>query len=495
MQIVGSHKGAEYMNLRKLLYYITLFTAPLFTVSPWQNLFGIPVGVIYGILVMLMMLFFYREIIGAFRNTGLNSISPYPFIIYMAVGVLSLAGLLLSGGAESESYVNTAYTVFSIAVCWAFAVIPEDYEMLMDGIAVYLAGAVVACLYGFYYTVGYMAGFDTGMYLTWTVPRLFGTATEPQVFGNFVISALTGAVAFYVFKVRKMSGAVMLPVLWVLGLSLVMTFAAGAWVGFLIGMVVLLPGIRSVSWQKVGRLTAVLVLIVVALVGIDKLIYPGYLTGFPSIMQKFTGKPLNINTPEAKPEENKKSSDTGEQKKNETSKAGKSETLASASENSHLISDEQSYKLNMWSINERKWLRAAAWNMFKVHPLIGVGVGKFGSLYNQYKPGDAPEMNYVSVKAHNQYMQILAETGIIGFIAYLLMFGYCIFIVLFAFIHNFDSSVKYTILGFFASLVAMSIQGYSFGVFNHNYFWVIMGLTYAAFRVSAGQNTRRLFSL
>lgn len=493
------------MDLRKLSYYLTLFTAPLFTVSPWQPLFGMPVGVIYGVIALMMMLVYSKEIIGAFRSTGLNSLSPYPFLIYMGVGVLSLGGLLVLGEVETESYISAAYMVFSVAVCWAFAVIPEDYDMLMEGIAVYLAGAVLACLYGFYYTVGFMAGFDTGMYLTWTVPRLFGTATEPQVFGNFVISVLPAAIAFYVFNVRKMSGTAMLPVLWVLGLSLIMTFAAGSWAGLAVGLLLLLPAIRQMNWKKVGGAFLVLALISVTLFGIDRLIYPGYLAGFPSIMQKFTGKQFLVSAGEkntAKP-----SPDQKNKLKNpvatpaptpvpaQTPAQTSAPTPVPTVKKTEVLSSEQSYNLNMISLNERKWLRGAAWNMFKAHPLTGVGVGKFGSLYNEYKPPGAPKMSYVSVKAHNQYLEILAETGIIGFIAFLILFGYGVFIVTFAFIHNFDSSVKYTILGFFASVIAMSVQGYSFGVLYHNYFWVILGLTYAAFRVSAGNNTRRLFSL
>lgn len=70
----------------------------------------------------------------------------------------------------------------------------------------------------------------------------------------------------------------------------------------------------------------------------------------------------------------------------------------------------------------------AAWTMFAVHPLGGVGPGAFGWQYYDYKL--AAERRYPALRAtfnrgvnygevHNDHLQVLAEGGVIGYAAFL----------------------------------------------------------------------------
>jgi len=56
----------------------------------------------------------------------------------------------------------------------------------------------------------------------------------------------------------------------------------------------------------------------------------------------------------------------------------------------------------------------AAWNLFTHAPVIGVGWGNFTLLYD----ADLPSMTGV-LAAHQLYLQLLAETGLFGFVAFL----------------------------------------------------------------------------
>jgi O-antigen ligase len=68
--------------------------------------------------------------------------------------------------------------------------------------------------------------------------------------------------------------------------------------------------------------------------------------------------------------------------------------------------------------------RAAHWlagvRMFAAHPLLGVGIGNYAAAYPAYHPRGW----YASLQhAHNYYINIAAESGIVGLAAYLLVIG------------------------------------------------------------------------
>lgn len=77
------------------------------------------------------------------------------------------------------------------------------------------------------------------------------------------------------------------------------------------------------------------------------------------------------------------------------------------------------------SNSERLLMWESAWNMFKDHPVLGVGLGQYKDNYQQkYISPKAKEPNLAH--AHNNFMQMLAENGIVGFIGFITMFVYII---------------------------------------------------------------------
>ncbi|MFI5350321.1 MAG: O-antigen ligase family protein [Elusimicrobiota bacterium] len=63
-----------------------------------------------------------------------------------------------------------------------------------------------------------------------------------------------------------------------------------------------------------------------------------------------------------------------------------------------------------------------AWRMFKDHPLTGAGPGGYGRLYASYHTGIVESQDVWS-NAHNLYLQQLAERGLLGGIALLILCG------------------------------------------------------------------------
>jgi O-antigen ligase len=73
-----------------------------------------------------------------------------------------------------------------------------------------------------------------------------------------------------------------------------------------------------------------------------------------------------------------------------------------------------------YAIIERMAHWQAAWEMFKERPWLGVGIGNYEPVYPAYSlPGWKEPLGH----AHNYYLNIAAEAGLIGLFAYLILWG------------------------------------------------------------------------
>ncbi len=72
-----------------------------------------------------------------------------------------------------------------------------------------------------------------------------------------------------------------------------------------------------------------------------------------------------------------------------------------------------------------------ALDIFKAHPLFGSGVETFAYAYYAHRPAEhnlTSEWDYLYNKAHNEYLNYLATTGIVGLGSYMLFIGWVIFL-------------------------------------------------------------------
>lgn len=78
----------------------------------------------------------------------------------------------------------------------------------------------------------------------------------------------------------------------------------------------------------------------------------------------------------------------------------------------------------------RKYVWTGALEIFKHYPIFGMGVETFAYAYYQYKPKGhnlTSEWDYLYNKAHNEYLNYLATTGIVGLGTYLSFIGLFLF--------------------------------------------------------------------
>lgn len=125
------------------------------------------------------------------------------------------------------------------------------------------------------------------------------------------------------------------------------------------------------------------------------------------------------------------------------------------------------------SNTERLLMWESAYEMFKDHPVFGVGIGQYAPKYlNEYK---SPEAKEKQNHCHNNFLQMLAENGVVGFIGFCLLFGY---ILLSSLKRALFSYSPYHVL-IFGSTLALLLQGFTEYNFGNSavikYYWTTLG--------------------
>ena len=135
------------------------------------------------------------------------------------------------------------------------------------------------------------------------------------------------------------------------------------------------------------------------------------------------------------------------------------------------IDDFNKYQSN----TERILIWQSAWNMFKDHPVLGVGLGQYTENYREKYVSPLAKEPHLT-HAHNNFMQMLAENGIVGFAGFLIMFGYIIFKNLIAW---FKGRNVYALM-IVSTTVCLLLQGFTeYNVGNSaviKMYWLVLGL-------------------
>jgi O-antigen ligase len=138
-------------------------------------------------------------------------------------------------------------------------------------------------------------------------------------------------------------------------------------------------------------------------------------------------------------------------------------------------------KGNASSNDFRKLMIHLSVGMIKANPVLGLGADNFGFEANKYRaeyasqnPDDpvlAEAESYIPERAHNEYLQITAELGIVGIIIFSwFLFG--IAVMGFRLLRNFRSSSPYAIaamIGIGAFLVSSVVTSYSFRLIQNGF--------------------------
>jgi len=102
-----------------------------------------------------------------------------------------------------------------------------------------------------------------------------------------------------------------------------------------------------------------------------------------------------------------------------------------------------------------------ALNIFKNSPIVGSGVETFAISYYQERPEEhntTAEWDFLYNKAHNEYLNYLSTTGIVGTIPYLLLIGVFVFLATkWVYIEK-NNPYRFLVIGLVAAYVSYLIQ-------------------------------------
>jgi putative inorganic carbon (HCO3(-)) transporter len=139
-------------------------------------------------------------------------------------------------------------------------------------------------------------------------------------------------------------------------------------------------------------------------------------------------------------------------------------------------------------------LNVAAWRVFLDHPMLGVGPGEFAEDYSTvYGNRIGLVEQRKSYRAHNLYLETLAETGAIGLV--------CLLSVLFVIMRGLwkirsllkpsRPDIANAAGAFFLSLSAYLISAIFAHLSYQRYFWILVALSSAALRVIRSHSPER----
>jgi len=146
----------------------------------------------------------------------------------------------------------------------------------------------------------------------------------------------------------------------------------------------------------------------------------------------------------------------------------------------HSITD-----MNEQSHSERVLLWKSSWHMLQDHPFVGIGPGNFSEMYvpNYIRPeAKEPYLRH----AHNNFVHMFAEAGVIGGGAFIYMFCY----ILLAMYRRFMINPR-DICALSAFLVTVSLLTQGLTEFNFGnsavirMYWFILGLAYVSLNIDS----------
>ena len=315
---------------------------------------GIELGLVKS--TLLVVLVYLGGALGLILAIRAGKLEIRSSLLNVAVVVFLLAAVL--------STVLSPHTLLAVRALWKLGLLALLYMLAAHSIgradrvvsfaAVACAGAVAVCVYG----LGQHFGFDPLAWKWEGPPRVWSTLGNPSLLAGYLLFILPLSMALVFCSDSK---AVRIFGLLAAGLSLYCLFltrSKGAWLAFLVsfavgGFFILRAKGRNAGDVSPWRKNATAVLGAMTLLILLLTLIPAtkfFLSTFDS------------------------------------------------------------------SLSVRKDLWKGAAGMFLDHPVIGTGIGSFQVEFPRYRPPDfrAAGVSYNTLHAHNEYLETLAEQGIVG---------------------------------------------------------------------------------
>jgi len=416
----------KYSFLQYLFYILLLlvFLLPLERLGSF-TLAGFTIRISQILLILIFLLFLGYSL----YQKKFKIILPSPLVLY----IVFLCVTLLSLMAAKEKILGLTVVIFLSSmffVPYVFINLIDSKKKLKIAIYVLLLSAFIFSLFGFFQFLGDMAGLPssiTGLSYRYVgkvlgFPRIQSTFIEPLYFANYLIIPLV--LSFFLFiKRTDVKNNKYFILLFIISLiSIILTFSKGA-IGavILLAFAVILFQIRSIFYRQNLPYIFIISFLLIALSWFAF----ATIKSLPDF-EKIYKKAYNIITGA--------------------------------------------------SIAEREEAYNVAWEAFTRYPLLGIGAGNFGPYFAGY-PTSPPDFGWAIV--NNQYLEILAETGLLGFFVFLVFIGLIFYRSVLAYLNTDDRFLKAVILGLNFAFLGILIQYLTFSTLYIMHVWVLIGLILA----------------
>jgi O-antigen ligase len=340
--------------------------------------------------------------------------------------IVAIVGLFNAPNLD-RSLTVLAFQVFTIGIAFVVPFQLRSREQLPLLLKWLLAGTAVVTLFGIFQFVGDWIGLPTsltGLRDLYTkdvlgFPRVQSTALEPLYFANYLLIPLSVLLALFLRREKSLPEWLVSGLLGLVVINLLLTVARGAYIAAV-------PAVLLVSAVYARQLFTRRILGVAAGLVIAGMMILSQLTSFSVFTQNFAGHVTNL--------------------------------------------------FGGASYVERVDMFVVAIDAWEQHPWVGIGSGSFGP-FEASSPFFAPREGWKIV--NNEYIELLAENGVLGLGAMLAAFAIVLLRSLKALRIAHDPLHKAVLVGMSAALVGILVQYNTFSILYIVHIWFVVGVLIA----------------
>lgn len=360
------------------------------------------------------------------RFTSLSVIAA----IFWIVGLLSLNVSIDS----SRTVQILIFWLVALIGFWLVTQLIQTKEDLVNTIVFLLIATAILAVFGFYQIAGDLSGLPsiaTGIRegygrATFGFPRVHATLPEPLYYGNYLlIPFFISTVMFLWGGIQNKIGRKWLLVITLLILAnIVLTVSRGAYLALGVG------GLLIIIWQYKVFFQLKNIVVIISALALGAMLFVGFLTlSDPRSIEEFL---------------------------------------------QHISLEKKESE----SIVTRVDATELAYTAWQNSPVLGIGLGGYG-LYELEDKYESYLTDYYPI-VNNQYVETLAETGVIGEICLLIFLCLLLWRSFKAYIIAKDKTVKGLIASLTIGVVAILVQYLTFSTIYIVYIWFFIGLLVAA---------------
>lgn len=351
----------------------------------------------------------------------------WPIIFFLLACFLSI----LQAGDLTRAIEVFVFTVFVILVGVLVVNLVNSKDKLQQIITMLFTITLIICLFALYQFVGDMIGLSpalTGLKVGYTkivfgFPRVMAFFNEPLYLADFLFIPLGIGIALFFANINIIKRSYLWFLIVLMLIVFILTVSRGAYLGLVaMALVFLIFMIRKIfAWKHI-----IVGVMIILSVGAGTLFFLS--KAQPRAFEEFIGHVT--------------------------------------------VQDFSSGE----STQGRLQAYSKAIDIWKSHPVLGIGVGNYGP-YTKGFPDSKTVTGWDVV--NNEYLEIMAETGTVGIIAFALIIIVLFWRGIIAYFLSHDEFLKVILVGLFAAFIAILVQYNFFSTLYIMHIWVLIGLIIA----------------